>query len=134
MKPFFVLARDFPQWNQSQLFVEFGLKWVDRIRTPHETATTQVDSLFWNIGGFLPIRAWRATLEINGRNNQWNGGNRNEIFLTPGIIYKLSKEWEIGLGIPVGLNNTTDNYRMIGYLMWEFDLVNRESNYSVKID
>ena len=70
----------------------------------------------------MPKGSWRATLEINGRNNQWDDGNENQIFLTPGMIYKLSGAWEVGLGVPVGLTNTSDHYRVIGYLMLEFEL------------
>ena len=120
LKPFAILARDFPQWNQSQIFMEFGFNWVDRIRTPPENPKQEIDSLYWNIGGFFPVGPWRGVLEINGSNNQWDNGDENEIFLTPGVIYKLSKEWEIGVATPVGVTNAADNYRLVGYLMWEF--------------
>ena len=33
---------------------------------------------------------------------EWDGGNRNDIYITPGTIYKLSKEWEIGIATPIG--------------------------------
>nr|NIV06662.1 hypothetical protein [candidate division Zixibacteria bacterium]NIW78454.1 hypothetical protein [Calditrichia bacterium] len=121
-KQFVILARDFPRWNQSQLFVELGFNWVDRIRTPSQGAARKAHDLFWNVGGFLPIGPWRLTLEINGSNNQWNGGNNNDVFLTPGVIYKLSKAWEAGVAVPVGLTPSSDSYRIVGYLMWEFEL------------
>ncbi len=119
---FAILARDFPQWNQSQLFVEFGFNWVDRVRTPSGGASPTAHDLFWNVGGFFPIGPWRGTLEINGRNNQWDGGENDDVFLTPGVIYKLSREWEIGVAVPVGLTPSSDSYRIVGYLMWEFEL------------
>ena len=127
-KPFVVLARDFPQWNQSQIFLEFGFNWVDRMRPPPDDPEPEIDSLFWNVGGFLPIGPWRGVLEINVNNNQLDGGGVNEIFLTPGVIYKLSKEWEIGLAAPVGLTDTSDDYRLVGYIMWEFELDELEEN------
>lgn len=120
--PFAVLARDFPQWNQSQIFVEFGYNGVNRIRTSPQNAAEEIDSLYWNVGGFFPVGLWRGVLEINGRNNRWDGGQNNEIYLTPGVIYKLSREWEIGVGTPIGMTRTADDYRVIGYLMWEFEL------------
>ena len=79
-KTFFILARDFPQWNQSQLFMEIGFNWLDRIRTPRNNLVLGADSLFWNLGGFFPIDLWRVVLEINGVNNKWDDGGENEIF------------------------------------------------------
>ncbi len=122
VQPFAVLARDFPKLNQSQIFIELGFNWVDQIRNVSDDIEPEIDSIFWNIGAFFPFGSWRATLEINGSNNEWDGGDDNEIFVTPGIIYKLSKEWEIGIAAPIGATNTSDDYRMVGYLMWEFEL------------
>ena len=122
VQPFIVLARDFPKLNQSQIFLNFGFNWVDQIRNVPESTEPEADSISWNIGAFSPIGFWRATLEINGSNNKWDGGNQNDIYITPGTIYKLSKEWEIGIATPIGATNTSDDYRVIGYLMWEFEL------------
>ena len=122
VQPFIVLARDFPGLNQSQIFFEFGFDWVDQIRNVPESTAPEVDSISWNVGAFFPIGFWRATLEINGINNKWDGGNQNDIYITPGTIYKLSKEWEIGIATPIGATNTSDDYRVVGYLMWEFEL------------
>jgi hypothetical protein len=95
---------------------------VDQIRNVSGDAEPEIDSIIWNVGAFFPFGSWRATLEINGSNNEWDGGNENEIFVTPVIIYKLSKEWEIGVAAPIGATDTSDDYRMVGYLMWEFEL------------
>ena len=122
VQPFIVLARDFPELNQSQIFFEFGFDWVDQVRNVPESSEPEFDSISWNVGAFFPIGFWRATLEINGSNNKWDGGSRNDIYITPGTIYKLSKEWEIGIAAPIGATKTSDDYRVVGYLMWEFEL------------
>jgi len=122
VQPFIVLARDFPELNQSQIFLEFGFDWVDQVRNVPESSEPEVDSISWNVGAFFPIGFWRATLEINGSNNKWDGGSRNDIYITPGTIYKLSKEWEIGIAAPIGATKTSDDYRVVGYLMREFEL------------
>ena len=122
IQPFIVLARDFPEFNQSQVFLEFGFDWVKQIRNVPESIEPETDNISWNIGAFYPIELWRATLEINGNNNKLDGGSINEIYITPGTIYKLSKEWEIGMATPIGITKTSDDYRVIGYLMWEFEL------------
>ena len=122
IQPFIVLARDFPEFNQSQVFLEFGFDWVKQIRNVPESIEPETNNISWNIGAFYPIELWRATLEINGNNNKLDGGSINEIYITPGTIYKLSKEWEIGMATPIGITKTSDDYRVIGYLMWEFEL------------
>ena len=122
IQPFIVLARDFPEFNQSQVFLEFGFDWVKQIRNVPESIEPEIDNISWNIGAFYPIELWRATLEINGNNNKLDGGSINDIYITPGTIYKLSKEWEIGMATPIGITKTSDDYRVIGYLMWEFEL------------
>ncbi|MZH02051.1 MAG: hypothetical protein F3745_01215 [Nitrospinae bacterium] len=122
VNPFIVLARDFPESNQSQIFVELGFNWAEKIRTVPSGSDPALNSISWNVGAFYPIGSWRATLELNGSNNEWDGGNTNEIFVTPGIINKLSREWEIGIAAPIGTTSTTDDYRVVGYLMWEFEL------------
>ena len=122
IQPFIVLARDFPEFNQSQVFLEFGFDWVKQIRNVPESIEPETDNISWNVGAFYPIELWRATLEINGNNNKLDGGSINEIYITPGTIYKLSKEWEIGMATPIGITKTSDDYRVIGYLMWEFEL------------
>ena len=122
IQPFIVLARDFPEFNQSQVFLEFGFDWVKQIRNVPESIEPETNNISWNIGAFYPIELWRATLEINGNNNKLDGGSINEIYITPGTIYKLSREWEIGMATPIGITKTSDDYRVIGYLMWEFEL------------
>ena len=79
VQPFIILARDFPELNQSQIFFEFGFDWVDQIRNVPESTAPEVDSISWNVGAFFPIGFWRATLEINGINNKWDGGNQNDL-------------------------------------------------------
>ena len=121
VQPFIVLARDFPKLNQSQIFVEFAFNWVDQTRNVPDPEP-EIDAIVWNIGAFFPYQSWRATIEINGSNNDWDCGIKNEIFMTPGVIYKLSREWEIGLAAPFGATSVSDDYRIVGYLMWEFEL------------
>ena len=122
VQPFVVLARDFPEINQSQIFVELGFNWGEKTRSVPSDSEPAINSIYWNVGAFYPFGSWRATLELNGSNNEWDGGDTNEIFITPGIINKLSREWEIGIAAPIGTTSSTDDYRVVGYLMREFEL------------
>ena len=69
----------------------------------------------------FPIKLWRATIEINGNNNKLDGRSINDIYITLGTIYKLSKEWEMGIATPIGVTTASDGYRVVSYLMWEFE-------------
>ena len=122
IQPFAIFARDFPKLNQSQVFLELGFNLTDQIRNVSGDPEPSFESIFWNIGAFFPIGSWRGTLEINGNNNELDNGEINEIFVTPGVIYKMSREWEIGIAAPIGTTKTSDDYRVVGYLMWEFEL------------
>ena len=82
VQPFIVLARDFPELNQSQIFLEFGFDWVKQARNVPESIAPEIDNISWNIGAFFPIKLWRATIEINGNNNKLNGGSINDIYYT----------------------------------------------------
>jgi hypothetical protein len=82
VQPFIVLARDFPEFNQSQIFLEFGFDWLKQVRNVPESLEPEIDNISWNIGAFFPIELWRATLEINGNNNKLDGGNINDIYYT----------------------------------------------------
>ena len=55
VQPFIILARDFPELNQSQIFFEFGFDWVDQIRNVPESTAPEADSILWNVGAFFPI-------------------------------------------------------------------------------
>jgi hypothetical protein len=125
IETYFTLARDFPQINGAQLFSQMGVEWVSRSRSPKNPASlpTAAHSFFWNAGGFLPVGDFRGTLEINWQNNMWNqSGDDNVLFLTPGIIWKISKEWELGVAAPIGLTDDADDVRLIGLLVYEFEL------------
>lgn len=69
-----------------------------------------------NSGFFIPIKKWRITSEIN-----WSRSDDDEVYFTPGLVYSSGK-WEFGVGVPIGLNNHSDNGRIIFNLIYEFNL------------
>ncbi|MBI2336698.1 MAG: transporter [Deltaproteobacteria bacterium] len=129
-EPFFILAKDFPKLNNSQIFTQFGISLVQRIKnhTDPDEDEPAAHELNWNIGFFVPAGPIRFTTEFNWRNNRWNNdGEENQMYLTPGLVWDLPKTWELGLGIPIGLNGTSDNFRVIAMLTYEFRLLNSQS-------
>jgi len=122
-EPAVIVAKDFPELHHTQVFTEIGAGFVQRVNTPADAGDTQpaAHELNWGSGFFVLFRHAAATLEFNWANNQWNHhGPENELYLTPGYLWRATRNMEIGLGIPVGLNNGSDRFEVIAHLVWEF--------------
>src|SRR5271170_2447509 len=97
--PSVIVARDFPQLHNTQLFTELGINLVQRVKTPSDPDEREpaADELDWNAGFFVPFSRGAISMEFNWDNNRWNNhGNENQIYLTPGLIWKLPGDVEIG--------------------------------------
>lgn len=126
LSPSLLLAKDFAEFNNSQIFTEIGVSFVDRVNTPDDPDEVEPEAheFFWNIGFFIPLGNLRLVTEFNWTTNEWNNnGTENNLFITPGVFWDLPDGWELGLGIPVGLNDESDNYRVITKLIYEFDIL-----------
>jgi hypothetical protein len=122
-EPALILARDFPELHHTELFTEIGASLVQRVNTPKDSddAEPAANELNLGTGFFVLFPHGAATFEFNWANNTWNHhGTENEMYLTPGCLWKASREVEIGLGIPVGLNNDSDRFEVIAHVVWEF--------------
>lgn len=74
-----------------------------------------------NTGFYGPIGHLVYSLELNWETNRWNnGGQDNTLYLTPRLAYNFTNNFEIGLGVPICVNNTSDHYRLIGMLIYGF--------------
>lgn len=117
-EPYVLLAFDFPRLNHSQLFAQAGLGFVLQkgIRKENEEPETKEFKL--NGGLFVPFRKTILTSEIS-----WNSVNdENQIYYTPGMVLNLSGGWETGIGVPIGLNNQSDKYRIVAMITFEFSI------------
>jgi hypothetical protein len=122
-EPAVILARDFPELHHTELFTEIGADLVQRVRTSKNTDDEEPAAHELNFGsGFFVLFAHgAATMEFNLDNNTWNHhGTENEMYMTPGCLWRVRRELEIGLGIPVGLNNGADRFDVVAHIVWEF--------------
>jgi hypothetical protein len=116
-EPYVVIAKDFPKLSRLQLFSQLGLTFTHSIipstasEDDHHGKTIE-----WNSGMFVPYRQARFTTEISWSKNT----QENNLYLTPGIIWKLPRDMEFGVGVPVGLSPDADSVRMIVKLVYEF--------------
>jgi hypothetical protein len=122
-QPSVILARDFPELHHTQFFTEMGASIVQRVNSPRDThdAEPAANELNWGSGFFVLFPHAAATLEFNWSNNTWNHhGTENEMYLTPGYLWRVTRKVELGLGLPVGLNNASDRFEVIAHVVWEF--------------
>jgi hypothetical protein len=116
-EPFVIVAKDFPRWSRLQLFSQLGLTFAHSItRSTASDDNLDGKTIEWNSGMFVPYRKARFTTEIN-----WSkSSNENSLYLTPGIVWKLPRDMEFGVGVPLGLTRDADSVKMIVKLLYEF--------------
>lgn len=123
--PYIAAAQDLPTLNNAQIFTDFGVEFVHRVKNhdDREENEPSAHELSWDVGTISPVnQVLRLIFELNWRNNRWNrNGDLNELYVTSGVAAILQKDWEIGLGVPVGLTNTSDDWRMIAQVIYEFE-------------
>jgi len=122
-EPAVILARDFPELHRTQVFTEIGAGFVRRVKAPKDAADKEpaAHELNWGSGLLVLFPPVAATMEFNLANNTWNHhGTENDIYLTPGLLWRAIPNMEIGLGIPVGLNHSSDRFEVIAHVVWEF--------------
>ena len=121
--PAVILARDFPELHRTQFFTEIGANFLQRVNRPKEAADAPPAAHVLNAGsGFFVLFPHAApTLEFDWANNQWNHhGTENDMYLTPGCLWRARRNMEVGLGIPFGLNNASDRFEVVAHVVWEF--------------
>jgi hypothetical protein len=121
-EPAVILARDFPKLHM-QLFTEIGASLVERVKAPREAddAEPAAHELDLGTGFFVIVPHGAATFEFNWANNRWNHhGTENDMYVTPGYLWKVTRSIEVGVGIPIGLNKSSDRFDVSAHLIWEF--------------
>jgi hypothetical protein len=122
-QPAVVIARDFPEWHRTEIFGEIGASFVQRVKRPSDADDAESASHELDLGtGFFTLFAHgAATMEINWDNNQWNHhGTENDLYVTPGYIWKVMRELELGIGVPIGLNRKSDRFDIDAHAVYEF--------------
>ncbi len=122
-EPYVALGRDFPELNNAHLFGQVGLALVRRSRGTDsgEEEGPAAHELSVNTGFLVPVQNLRFVAELNWSTNRWNHeGDEASLFLTPGVVWDLPGTWEVGVGVPIGLMDNEDRFRVIGQLTWEF--------------
>ena len=83
-----------------EAFIEIGLE-----------ISSEDSETFFNIGGYRKFGNQLLSLEYSYE--------EEERYLTPGISRRWQNGWEAGMGIPVGLNDDADDFKVIFLLIYE---------------
>ena len=73
--------------------------------------SSEESETYFNIGGYREWGSQLLSLEYNYE--------EEERYLTPGLMKRWQSGWEAGIGIPVGLNDDSDNFRVIVLIIYE---------------
>jgi Putative MetA-pathway of phenol degradation len=122
-EPYFIIARDFPKLNDMQIFSQVGFGFVQRAKHSAEEDDDEPAAHEFNfgVGMFVPFRRLVLTGEFNFSTNRWNnGGLERDLSLTPGMVWRLPRNFELGIGLPVGLTREADKSGAILKLVYEF--------------
>lgn len=116
-EPYVIVAKDFPGLSRLQLFSQLGLTLAHSI---NESLLDENDhnekTIEWSSGMFVHYRRARFTTEIS-----WSkSSNESNLYLTPGLVWKLPRDLEFGLGVPIGTTREADPFRMIVNVVYEF--------------
>ena len=122
-EPCFLVALDLPSLNNTQFFTQVGIGLV-RNESKDKSGNEESESheIHLNCGIFVPFGKVIFTTELNLQSDKWNGGDENQLYLTPGFVFNLPVDWETGVGMPVGLNKQSDKFRIMAILTYEFNL------------
>ena len=116
-EPYFLAAKDFPKFNNSQLFAQIAAGF-----SSSEDDSTDSDSeseLAMNLGCFIPLDKFVVTTEFNWQNED----DLNMLYLTPGLVFPdVVDGWEFGIGASIGFSDAADTFSLMGMFTYEFDL------------
>lgn len=101
-EPVAILAAALDVLNGGQVFLNVGAE-IDKDETEK----------FVNVGAFMAVRNWVPSLEW-----RWSE-EKEDRYLTPGLTWTSGSAWSIGLGVPVGLKDDADDYRVILQIVHE---------------
>jgi hypothetical protein len=118
-EPYVVVAKDFPHLSRLQLFSQFGFSVAQPVRFAADDDDDEKSvskGIEWNNGFFVAYKQTAFATELNWEKN----GEESTLYLTPGIVWSLPRDLELGLGVPIGMTKSADSFRVIVKLSYEF--------------
>ncbi len=112
---FFVLAKDFSKFGNFHLFTQGALEF--EISEADDSLEKEALGWSWHIGALFPGERLHFSAEVS-----WRHEDDLHTYLTPGLIWEILGGFQIGVGIPIGLSDSADTFRIASFLTYEFEL------------
>jgi hypothetical protein len=74
------------------------------------------DEVTYSLAGAYPIDKFVGLLELSGASTN----DDTELYLVPGLFWHPNEKMEFGFGVPIGLTDESDDYRLVAKLVFEF--------------
>jgi len=120
-EPYLAIGHDLQSLNNAHVFGQVALGLMRRSGSADGAEGDPAHELSLNSGLIVPINHARLVAEVNWSSNRWNhDGDESSLFVTPGVVWDLPGTWEVGVGVPIGLTNDGDRFRVAAQLIYEF--------------
>jgi hypothetical protein len=116
VEPFVALAADLHDGVQA--FFHVGRSFTPRA-SGDEAGDESPLNVQWNAGALVNLRRVTLAGELNTRTNGSPWGRGGELYATPSITFLLPSAWEMGLGVPIGLNGRSDRFGLAVHVIYE---------------
>ena len=134
-KPYIVFSRFLESNPRIETFLNTTLTFVGD--TPFREKPSKkrpYHSLKLTAGGIYNTSIMRYIFEVSYRTTEIDGGNDNQVFVTPGIVWNIPREstrflpgsWQLSTGVEIPVTNEDENYRVFAKLKWDFDLFKKK--------
>jgi hypothetical protein len=116
VEPFVAVAADLQKGVQA--FFHVGRSFTGGT-SGDEAGDESAVNVQWSAGALWALR--RATLagELTTRTSGSPWARRGELYATPSITFLLPSPWEVGLGVPIGLNGRSDRFGLAIHVIYE---------------
>jgi len=74
------------------------------------------DLFTYSVAGAYPWERFIGVLELTGA----HGRDSDVVYITPGAYWNASEKIQLGLGVPIGLTEDSDDYQIVGKISFEF--------------
>ena len=116
VEPFLALAAGLR--NGIQAFFHVGRAFTHG-GSPDDDGDEEGANVTWNGGALMAFRriTLAGELSTHTSGSPWRSGG--ELYVTPSITFLLPRPWELGVGIPIGLNDRSGRFGFAIHVIYE---------------
>jgi len=117
LEVFVVLARTF-QESGMQVFFQVGKEWGIGESDASDLDDEEGMEGSLHLGFVYP----GGRVHVTGEFSMLEEKGLNQRYLTPGFVFGPIEGWQLGIGLPIGITESSDSFRIITFITCEFEL------------